>query len=62
MIGQQLAVLRKRKGLTQAALAEKLGVTDRAVSRMESMGDGMQIGTLRSYLAALGMSRLELGP
>lgn len=34
-IGAFIAAKRKEKGLTQAALAEKLGITDRAVSKWE---------------------------
>ncbi len=34
-IGQFIASCRKEQGLTQAALAEKLGITDRAVSKWE---------------------------
>ena len=32
-IGKFIAACRKEKGLTQAALAEQLGITDRAVSK-----------------------------
>lgn len=35
-IGRFIAQCRKDKGLTQAALAEKLGITDRAVSKWET--------------------------
>ena len=34
-IGRFIAECRKQKGFTQAALAEKLGITDRAVSKWE---------------------------
>ncbi len=34
-LGATISLLRKRKGLTQAALAYKLGVTDKAVSKWE---------------------------
>ena len=34
-IGAFIAAKRKEAGLTQAALAEKLGITDRAVSKWE---------------------------
>ena len=34
-IGEFIASQRKSKNLTQAALAEKLGITDRAVSKWE---------------------------
>ena len=35
-IGKFIASLRKEQGLTQAALADKLGITDRAVSKWET--------------------------
>ena len=38
--GEFIAKLRKEKGMTQKELAEKLGVTDRAISKWEN-GRGM---------------------
>lgn len=35
-IGKFIASCRKNMGLTQAVLAEKLGITDRAVSKWEN--------------------------
>ena len=35
-IGKFIATCRKENGFTQAALAEKLGITDRAVSKWET--------------------------
>lgn len=35
-IGRFIAACRKENGLTQASLAEKLGITDRAVSKWEN--------------------------
>ena len=35
-IGKFIAACRKEKGFTQASLAEKLGITDRAVSKWET--------------------------
>lgn len=37
-IGEFIAHTRKSKNLTQAALAEQLGITDRAVSKWERGG------------------------
>ena len=34
--GQRIAALRKRKGMTQEALAQLLGITNQAVSKWES--------------------------
>ena len=34
-LGSFIAMARKRKGLTQKALAEKLNITDKAVSKWE---------------------------
>lgn len=44
-IGAFIAAQRKAKGLTQVALAEKLGITDRAVSKWER-GKGMPDASL----------------
>ena len=35
-IGRFIAVCRKENGYTQASLAEKLGITDRAISKWEN--------------------------
>ena len=34
-LGKRIADLRKAQGMTQAQLAEKLGITDKAVSKWE---------------------------
>lgn len=44
-IGKFIADCRKRKGLTQLQLSEKLGITDRAVSKWEN-GKGMPDSSL----------------
>lgn len=48
-----LAALRHAAELTQVALADKLGVTQAAVSRMEQPHD-MLLSTLNAYLEAVG--------
>lgn len=54
-IGATIAYLRKREGMTQRALAERLKVTDKAVSRWER-GIGMPDQSLLAGLAdALGV-------
>lgn len=51
-VGATIAKLRKKHGLTQAALAERLGVTDKAVSRWEN-GQGYPDVSLFPVLADL---------
>ncbi|MGH2928316.1 MAG: helix-turn-helix domain-containing protein [Solirubrobacteraceae bacterium] len=54
----RLAGLRTEAGLTQAQLAERLGVTQENVSRIERAED-TQLSTIRRYVEALG-GNLEL--
>ncbi|MCR5148339.1 MAG: helix-turn-helix domain-containing protein [Eubacterium sp.] len=59
-IGKFIANERKEKGLTQAALAEKLGITDRAVSKWET-GKSLPDASLMLELSEiLGISVNEL--
>lgn len=58
--GSFLATLRKERGLTQAELAGKLQITDKAVSRWER-GIGLpDISMLEPLSAALQITVLEL--
>ena len=58
--GQTIRTLREKRGLTQKALAEKLYVSDKAVSKWET-GRGLPDGSLLQPLAeALGVSLPEL--
>lgn len=50
---ENLAALRKAAELTQQDLAEKLGMAQAGVSRLESQGD-MLLSTLAGYLRAVG--------
>jgi transcriptional regulator with XRE-family HTH domain len=52
-IGHLINSLRKSRGLTQSQLAEKLGVTQQAVSKIE-WGEDVQLSTLHKVFAALG--------
>ena len=57
--GQTIRSLREKRGLTQKALAERLFVSDKAVSKWET-GRGQPDGTLLGPLAeALGVSLAE---
>ncbi|WP_425953351.1 helix-turn-helix domain-containing protein [Xylanimonas sp. McL0601] len=51
----RLRELREEAGLTQAELAERIGVGQRQVSKIEHGDlDNAKIGTIRSYLEAAG--------
>lgn len=51
----QLRELREQAGLTQAQLAERIGVGQRQVSKIEHGDlDSAKVGTIRSYLEAVG--------
>ncbi|MCA1784019.1 MAG: helix-turn-helix transcriptional regulator [Dermatophilaceae bacterium] len=51
----RLRELREQAGLTQAQLAERIGVGQRQVSKIENGDlDSTKIGTIRSYLEAVG--------
>lgn len=58
--GAFIAENRKAKGMTQAQLAEKLHVTDKAVSRWERGLGFPDINTIEPLAAALELSILEL--
>jgi transcriptional regulator with XRE-family HTH domain len=62
----ELAELRRERGMTQAELAEALGVSQPAISKLEAAasrgsvsGSEMFLSTLAGYIEALG-GRLEL--
>lgn len=50
---QALQKLRRAQGMTQAAMAEALGIGQDGVSRLEQRSD-MRLSTLRGYVEALG--------
>ncbi len=54
-IGEQLVELRMKAGLTQAAVAKKVGTTASAISRYEIASyDRYEVGTLRKIAKACG--------
>ena len=57
--GATLAAVRKAGSLTQAQIAERLGVTQGAVSQLENKPD-MLLSTLRNYLIAVGAEHPRL--
>ena len=51
----QLVEARQQAGLTQAELAERLGISQAQVSRLERRGyDAYTLNSLRRYVEALG--------
>jgi HTH-type transcriptional regulator / antitoxin HipB len=46
--------IRHTHGLTQRSAAERSGLKQQAISRLEQAASNMQLGTLQRYLGALG--------
>ena len=59
-IGKFIAELRKEKKLTQEQLAEKLGVTQKSVSRWETGRNMPDLSILQVLSAELGITVSEL--
>lgn len=59
-LGTMIAKLRKQQGMTQLELAEKMGVTDKAVSKWERDLSCPDIGSLPNLAEVLGVSVDEL--
>lgn len=58
--GNMVAVLRKEKGMTQLELAEKMGVTDKAVSKWERDLSFPDVSSIPKLAEILGVSVDEL--
>jgi transcriptional regulator with XRE-family HTH domain len=59
-IGNFIAELRREKGMTQKELAEKMNVTDKAVSKWERGAGYPEITTIPTLADSLGVSTSEL--
>ncbi|MCQ2977616.1 MAG: helix-turn-helix domain-containing protein [archaeon] len=59
-IGKFIATSRKKKGLTQIELADKLNITDRAISKWERGKGCPDISLLEDLSKILGVSIIEL--
>ena len=59
-IGEKIASLRKEKGMTQSELAEKMNVTDKAVSKWERDLSCPDINTISKLADVLDISVEEL--
>ena len=55
-IGLELANQRKRKGMTQAEVAKKIGTSAPQLSRTERRPGNVNMRTLMRYAAAVGMN------
>ena len=54
-LGQDLAIARKRRRITQSLMAERMMVNVETVQRLERGYPGVGIGVVASYLWVLGM-------
>jgi UDP-N-acetylglucosamine 1-carboxyvinyltransferase len=61
-LGSQIADLREAQGLTQAALAKKLGTTQSAVARLESGKQNVSTEMVKKISRALGKNLLTRSP
>ena len=59
-VGKLIALKRKEKGLTQEQLAEKLGVTNKAVSKWETGKSMPDLGNIQELCKILGVSLTTL--
>ena len=58
--GKNIKAIRKQKGLTQKQLAQKLNVTQSAISDFESDRTNIRMSTLRKIADALDVNVIEL--
>ena len=56
----KITLIRKSKGITQAALAERSGMTQQQIARLENGSVDPRLGTLRRIADALGCDLPEL--
>ena len=59
-IGEIISALRKEKGMTQSDLAEKMNVTDKAVSKWERNLSFPDVNSIPKLAEILGISVEEL--
>lgn len=52
--GSLIRQAREAEGLTQAALARRLGITQPSIARLEAAGDEVTVATLQRALNAMG--------
>ena len=59
-LGQLLKSTRKAKGLSQSAMASRIGISQSRVSHLEQHADELSVAQLMTWCAALGLE-LSLG-
>ncbi|MET0934561.1 MAG: helix-turn-helix transcriptional regulator [Luteibacter sp.] len=60
-LGQLLQSTRKAQGLSQGAMATRIGLSQSRVSHLEQHADQLSVSQLMTWCAALGLE-LTLGP
>lgn len=53
-LANTLWTMRTRRGVTQAEVAERMGITQSAVAKLEDRGDAVKMSDVASYAEALG--------
>lgn len=61
-IGTRIADVRETLGMTQAALAKKIGTTQSAIARIEAGGQNVSADMLKKISKALGKNLITLSP
>jgi UDP-N-acetylglucosamine 1-carboxyvinyltransferase len=61
-IGKRIADIRDAQGMTQAALAKKIGTTQSAIARLEAGNQNITTEMLKKISAALGKNLVTLSP
>lgn len=60
-VGEQIRLARKRRGVTMQAMADRMFVTRKTLSRLESGDPGVSLGVVASALLVLGLEQDLLG-
>lgn len=55
-LGEDIAIARKRRGLTMAAMSERVFATRQTIARVERGDAGVSIGIYATVLFALGLT------
>ncbi len=59
-LGARIVVLRKKKGMNQSDLSDRMGIEESALSRIENGKVNSTINMLRNVAESLEMNLLEL--